>query len=332
MSKLSTSVVIPCFNAGADVLATLRSLAEQTQPPDEIIVVDDGSTDDSAAVAQAFDSRIRVISQKNSGASVARFRGVQEATKDIVFFNDAGDVSYNSRIALLSGALEQHPLCVAAFAKTWVKPRLKPVICGRTGAPFDGSTHVIPDTLEECLAQSWPLAIGMNFAVRRDIALLSADVPKFYRAANDYAIQAFTACHGPFVYVSEITLEYAQTHSGISHNIGWMQQQAYALCAAKECYERERYTKPHLNDIFTRRVEAFWPAAALHAYLRNNTELRGQVMKIGLEYGRLHKVVKPLWWALVSAHDNGQLENAKILKQVTTCMRCVYRALGREGS
>jgi glycosyltransferase involved in cell wall biosynthesis len=92
MSSPSFSVVIPCYNAAKFLPATLASVAAQTWPPHEVIVVDDGSTDDSARVAAAFDPALRVVSQPNRGESVARNRGMDLATGDWVAFLDADDL------------------------------------------------------------------------------------------------------------------------------------------------------------------------------------------------------------------------------------------------
>jgi glycosyltransferase involved in cell wall biosynthesis len=88
----TVSVVIPCYNASPFLRETLESVLRQTHPPLEVIVVDDGSTDDSAAIAESFGSPVRVIRQKNQGESVARNRGIDEAHGEWVGLLDADDV------------------------------------------------------------------------------------------------------------------------------------------------------------------------------------------------------------------------------------------------
>ena len=91
-SKPTISVVIPCYNAAPFLRETLESVFVQTYPPLEIIVVDDGSTDESAVIAESFGSPVRVIRQENQGESVARNRGIEEAGGDWVAFLDADDL------------------------------------------------------------------------------------------------------------------------------------------------------------------------------------------------------------------------------------------------
>jgi len=89
------SVVIPAYNGEAYLEACLASVCAQTAPPLEVLVIDDGSTDRTAAIAQAFaarDGRVRCIRQENTGVSAARNRGVAEAAGDWIAFLDGDDL------------------------------------------------------------------------------------------------------------------------------------------------------------------------------------------------------------------------------------------------
>lgn len=86
------SVVIPCYNGAKYLRETIQSALAQTHPPLEILVIDDGSTDDSAAIAELFGPPVRVIRQTNQGESVARNRGIDEAQGDWIAFLDADDL------------------------------------------------------------------------------------------------------------------------------------------------------------------------------------------------------------------------------------------------
>jgi glycosyltransferase involved in cell wall biosynthesis len=85
--EIGVSVVIPVYNGAATLLAGLRALRRQTYPLDEVIVVDDGSTDSSGDIARGFG--VRVISQSNAGPAAARNRGAAVAQGDILLFTDA---------------------------------------------------------------------------------------------------------------------------------------------------------------------------------------------------------------------------------------------------
>jgi glycosyltransferase involved in cell wall biosynthesis len=94
----TVSVVIPCYNGAPFLREALASVLTQTHTVLEVIVVDDGSTDDSAAIAGSFGPPVRVIRQTNRGESVARNRGVRESRGDWIAFLDADDAWLPNRI------------------------------------------------------------------------------------------------------------------------------------------------------------------------------------------------------------------------------------------
>ncbi|MDR2270649.1 MAG: glycosyltransferase family 2 protein [Sphingobacterium sp.] len=87
------SIVIPLYNKEISITKTLKSVINQTFQNFEIVLVNDGSTDNSLRVVKAIDdSRIRVIDKPNGGVSSARNRGVKEAKNEWVTFLDADDL------------------------------------------------------------------------------------------------------------------------------------------------------------------------------------------------------------------------------------------------
>lgn len=85
------TVVIPAYNRELTVLRAIKSALAQSYPPEEIIVVDDGSEDRTAEVVEEFGGIVRVVSQVNGGAPVARNTGVREAGSEWVAFLDSDD-------------------------------------------------------------------------------------------------------------------------------------------------------------------------------------------------------------------------------------------------
>jgi glycosyltransferase involved in cell wall biosynthesis len=86
------SVVIPSYNCAPYLRETIESVLGQTYAPIEVLIVDDGSTDGSLEIARGFDLPVRVITQTNSGVSVARNRGIDEAQGEWIAFVDADDL------------------------------------------------------------------------------------------------------------------------------------------------------------------------------------------------------------------------------------------------
>jgi hypothetical protein len=92
------SVIIPAFNSAATLARAVDSVLGQTWPAHEIIVVDDGSSDDTRRLAEDYGDAVRVIHQPNAGVSVARNRGAEAATGNWLAFLDADDWYYPDRL------------------------------------------------------------------------------------------------------------------------------------------------------------------------------------------------------------------------------------------
>lgn len=97
------SVIIPAFNATATLARAIESVRGQTWPAHEIIVVDDGSSDDTAQVAESFGDAVRLIRQPNSGVATARNAGAHAASGDWLAFLDADDWYHRDRLRLHAG-------------------------------------------------------------------------------------------------------------------------------------------------------------------------------------------------------------------------------------
>jgi len=92
ITKPRISIVVPLYNRARYVPRFARSISDQTFEDFEVIVVDDGSTDDSGQIAEQIrDSRFRVIHQENRGVGAARNRGIRESTAELIAFLDADD-------------------------------------------------------------------------------------------------------------------------------------------------------------------------------------------------------------------------------------------------
>ncbi len=107
---MRVSVVIPTFNSGPLVVEAVASVLAQSRPVHEVIVVDDGSTDDTVERIARFGQRIRYIPKVNGGVSSARNRGMGEATGDLIAFLDADDVWHPQKIEIQVAILVAHPL------------------------------------------------------------------------------------------------------------------------------------------------------------------------------------------------------------------------------
>ena len=105
----SVSVVIPTYNRARWLTEAVASALAQTVPPLEVLIVDDGSTDDTEAVAATFAPPVRYIRQRNAGVAAARNRGIREARGDLVALLDSDDVWEPSKLAVQLAVLDAHP-------------------------------------------------------------------------------------------------------------------------------------------------------------------------------------------------------------------------------
>lgn len=107
---MNISVIIPLYNKEKQVGRALDSVLQQTSKPGEIIVVNDGSTDESLAVVKGCsDDRIKIINQTNKGVSAARNRGVAESKGELIAFLDADDQWLPEYLETMLGLTQRYP-------------------------------------------------------------------------------------------------------------------------------------------------------------------------------------------------------------------------------
>lgn len=104
--ETTVSVIIPTYNRAALIGQTIRNMLDQTLPPHEIIVVDDGSTDSTGDVVGSFGHRVRYLAQRNQGPAAARNAGLAAATGRYVQFMDSDDLASLNKLEVQVKALE----------------------------------------------------------------------------------------------------------------------------------------------------------------------------------------------------------------------------------
>lgn len=143
------SVIIPTYNAAPYIGQAVRSTLAQTYRDIEIIVVDDGSTDETLDVLAAFGDRIRYVYQKNQERSVARNTGIAHAQGEYIAFLDADDYWHPQKVARQLALLEERRECGAAYAHIqFVTPDGAPLPPHRQLTfPPTGETDLLPRLL-----------------------------------------------------------------------------------------------------------------------------------------------------------------------------------------
>lgn len=129
---MKISVIIPCYNSEKTIEACVQSVFNQSEPVSEIIIVDDGSIDDSKAkiknlINSNLDKNIKFYEQKNSGPSKARNLGIENASGNWIAFLDSDDVWFEDKIEKQLQFLNKFPevvICSTANSKLFFKPEI----------------------------------------------------------------------------------------------------------------------------------------------------------------------------------------------------------------
>lgn len=170
------SVVIPLYNKAPHIGRAIRSVLSQTEPDFEVIVVDDGSTDDGAAVVSALlpsDSRLKLVRQENQGVSAARNRGIAEASSDFIAFLDADDEWRPDHLETLLRLRARFPEAGAyATAYSYVNTRGRAVPGKFKAIPAPPWEGVMPDYFKSAALGDPPVtssSVGVSKCVFTEI-------------------------------------------------------------------------------------------------------------------------------------------------------------------
>ena len=117
MKPFNVTVLIPTFNRSAFLRESLESILAQTRPAHEIIIINDGSTDDTLEQLKAYEGRVRVLSKSNAGKSAALNFGLKHVTGDLVWIFDDDDLAAPNALETLVGLLQANPEADMAYGR-----------------------------------------------------------------------------------------------------------------------------------------------------------------------------------------------------------------------
>jgi glycosyltransferase involved in cell wall biosynthesis len=206
---MSISAVIPCYNAAPWLRAAIESALGQSRPVAELIVVDDGSTDGSAAIAAEYPVRM-LRSPENRGHAHARNFALREAAHDIVAWLDADDYWDPHHCAVVVPLLEAHPAAAVAFSAVRQVGDVTGVWARPTACPQP--VYVF----WECFAST--IVPAMSAITRRGPALEIGAFREELRIAPDFDFWLRLSLKHPFVWTQEATATYRRHPRQISNN------------------------------------------------------------------------------------------------------------------
>lgn len=210
------SVVIPTFNRAKLLRRAVDSVLNQTTRAAEVIVVDDGSTDDTPAVCREFGSRVKVVHQANGGASIARNTGVQRATQPWIAFLDSDDYWTPSHLANIVQAIEATNGSARFYFCDMEFPREEGggTLWGRISFGFQGGHRLTPDATPWMLLKRQPTMLQCSVFNRRALDECGGLQPKF-KLMHDSDLFLRAGVGGPACAVAGVgCIQTADDHAG----------------------------------------------------------------------------------------------------------------------
>lgn len=241
---------MPAYNAALQIAGTLRAALAQTYPALEILVVDDGSVDDTARIADAFardDPRVRMLRQPNAGVAAARNAGIRAARGTLVAPLDADDAWHPEKIARQVARLEQAGPEVGVVYTDFQE------VDSVTGERLDAPGHALPEgNLADVLVYRNPIPCASTPLVRRECLEQVGGYDASLRAlggqgCEDWDLYLRLAEATRFAVVPEVLVTYRRVAGSMSTNPRQMAT-SYAVMM-----ERLRTRRPGIDAALWRR-------------------------------------------------------------------------------
>jgi glycosyltransferase involved in cell wall biosynthesis len=203
------SVIIPCYNGETFLEETITSALVQTYHNVEVIVIDDGSTDGSAAIAQKFP--VRYIPQKNRGLTPTRNRGIRESRGSYIVFLDADDRLRPDAIEAGLRAFAENPVCAMTVGDH--------LFVSHDGSHLsDSNKQCLPNSHYEALLRSNFVEMISSVLFRKSALEKVGGFDTGLRVAEDYDLYLRIARDNPICCHSSVIAEYRLHQTNASHN------------------------------------------------------------------------------------------------------------------
>ena len=209
------SVIVPAYNAERTILQTIESIQKQTFKDIEIIIINDGSGDQTLELLETVeDQRLKVYSYPNGGLPTARNRGISHATGDYISFIDADDLWTKDKLEKQLFALRQNP--TAGVAYSWV-------ICMIEDADNFHKITFVPDNKVSFSGNIYPhlllgnfIGNGSNILARREAIESVGEFEPSLKSCEDWDYYLRLAAKWEFVLIREAQILYLKTAGTMS--------------------------------------------------------------------------------------------------------------------
>jgi glycosyltransferase involved in cell wall biosynthesis len=317
LDQVTVSVVIPCYNAAPFLRETLESVLRQTRPAFEVLVIDDGSTDESVAIANAFPHPVRVVSQQNGGECAARNRGLEEAAGEWVAFLDADDVWEPTKLDQQVQVLSERPS----------------LVCVHTGFYLFGAKRDIPPIPEAVSRGNYSVeTLLLKTLINSSTAMVRAGLPTRFltwaKQGGDMLYFTELCRLGTFSYISTPLVGY-RMHAGqvtrkpnawtdhFRNRFRWLQENHDCL-GAERCIALERNLRRQTVDWmniarWTRQWSRYWALREYASQLKWDEPLPAGLHEF--IFPQLVYWIKDRWDALWPTNRSGRNRTAEDYSQ-----------------
>lgn len=220
VERMMVSCLMAAHNAAGTIADSIASVRDQTWTDWELIIVDDGSTDGTAAVLAGIDdARVVVLRQEKGGPSAARNRAMAVARGEFVAPIDADDIWMPRKLELQVEALRRRPDAAVAYGWTdFVDEELRPLYADLRPR-FEGRV------LEELLRKNF-VACGSNTLMRRAAVMDVGGFDETLQAAEDWELHTRLAARHSFAAVAEVVVLYRRSPRSLSSRF-WLVEQNF---------------------------------------------------------------------------------------------------------
>lgn len=278
---MTTSVAIAVYNGAMTLQATLESVFGQTQSPDEILVVDDGSTDATSSILRLYGSRITVITQENKGLSASRNVLCKHASGELIAFLDADDVWHPEYLERQYRVFRTHPRAAAFFTGhvnftasedlTWDESSVRDALPAEVIEPADFVSRYAKAT--------GPFASPSYCCVPKSVLQAIGDSPfdERVRVCEDAYLFYLLALEGRIVYTPATLAAYRLSPGSLSSN-----------------RLRNLYSGVHVCELLEDRYRKEAPSGLLGAFRRTFAAKRREYAKVLIGTGQVTEAQRQL--------------------------------------
>jgi glycosyltransferase involved in cell wall biosynthesis len=211
MEKNKITVVIPVFNSKNTIIRTLNSVLNQTYKPFEIILVDDGSTDNSIELAINHDKNLKIINKKNGGVSSARNLGIKNSNSEWIAFLDSDDTWNELFLEKINNLINIYPssvICATSYQLEYSDGSIKKPVLKEEA--FESNIGILENYFKTCYFSDPPVWTSATCVNKKAIISVGCFSEKI-DSGEDLIVWAKLSVLGNIAYDKNILATYNQT-------------------------------------------------------------------------------------------------------------------------